>query len=152
MKTTKRNAILYARVSTDTQSGKQALKKQLKELRQHCKKNKLQVVAELSEVKSGIQDTESLQTMVTQTVVDSAPIHVLVTTDLGRICRTASTCRQFCEYLEAQNIDLRLTHTGPGLTESITVNLAKQDSLERSRRIKAGIARKKQEKQRQSKQ
>lgn len=138
-----KKAIIYARIASSTQVDSDGgLEKQVKEIRKYCKKHKLQVESEFLECKSGNESNTPLKKLLKE-LNKVNDVSELVVSDLTRISRNTKVYRDFFKSLDDIWITLHLVQEPSFMTDMLNA-FAKHDSQLRGEKIKAGIARKKQ--------
>jgi DNA invertase Pin-like site-specific DNA recombinase len=134
-------AILYARVASDTlPNSEMALENQITTMRQYAEKNNLQVVEVIKEVERSKKNLASVKEFA-EVIKQSGGTHLLIT-NLDRITRNSKLYLKFCKYLEKDSITLHQTEESTFMSNMQSC-MAKFESEVLSKRIKAGIARKK---------
>jgi len=126
-----KKAIIYVRTSVNqTDEAKQV---QIEALKKYCGNNGLQVSLTISNVGAGSVD--ELKRFVKNS-------DHFVVTGLDRISRDPDKCKTFCQFLEDNDIELHVVQT-TDVNSTLKELLAKTDAEVRSKKIKAGLARKK---------
>ena len=145
MKKQNRTALVYVRAaSQEMEQSEASIQEQAEACRNYCKKNNLDVLVEITEHDSGLALFDfGLTKQIKLIVTNRHDIDAFVTHDISRISRNSAVVNKFMKDMEKLGLQLHLVKDNP--RAELSMAIAKSYSEELSRRVKAGIERKKQE-------
>lgn len=147
MKKQNKTALIYVRAaSREMEQSEASLQEQAEACRNYCKKNNLDVLMEITECASGSALFNSgLIDQIKLIVTSKYHIDAFVTHDISRISRDSSVINKFIKDVEKLSIQLHLVKDNPSTELSMAMTKIHSEAL--SKKIKAGIKRKKKEKE-----